>query len=283
MKRAPKFGIPGNGGVIAHDQEGKAVYHKLPRYVSLTFTHLCRLWMIGNKVVLNYWNEFGPPPGDRVSPQWAEEVLKALLTWADETKEHNADGQPTPHHCDIFHIYFHSIVLDLLRPFLRERDGLAENTIQTRAIFSASVRQLQYRILLHPITHQQARTSLLWSTALLEVGNAAINDLSNPESWFYFLLCLSRYQDLADHFPIMTDVVRGFLAMSIARKALSVADAKQLQWRLQGDGLNSGTGALMQGSWILDLDRGLVDPKAATMQALAEAFEVFKNSEEGNV
>jgi hypothetical protein len=52
---------------------------------------------------------------------FAQSLYGRMLDWADALPVSMARGDDMPHHAAIVHIYFHTAVLDLFRPFPYQR------------------------------------------------------------------------------------------------------------------------------------------------------------------
>ena len=72
MNTPPNLVIPGD----AHTWS-------MPKYMGDTFTRMCKLWLIVNKVALLYFLEGPGTIKERMTLQFAESTYRELLAWAD--------------------------------------------------------------------------------------------------------------------------------------------------------------------------------------------------------
>ena len=276
MKRTPKYVIPGDSAVLGYTiWRGTPVFHQLPAFMGNTFTKLCKLWLIVNEVALAYFAHSEPAYSRRFSIEWAEITFQKLLHWADTLDASVSAPNATTHHEEIFHIFFHSAMLDLFRPFVVINTPLRTFSSQhktPRDVFMASVNQLKRHVLTHPSKHPSAVYSIFWHTALLQVANAALTDLGNEKSQLFFLLCIRRYHDLAPSFPVMSSILRGLLGVAVRSGALSANHARLITGRLSE--LKGSTPALVhaEGAFALDLTLALTDFNSAQAERLFEEF-----------
>ncbi|KAK4501108.1 hypothetical protein PRZ48_006914 [Zasmidium cellare] len=271
---APRYPMPGSGGILAYDESYRAWYHPLPIYMGNTFTRACHFFLIGNEIVLNYHQKHLGPVLGRVPLSFAESILRKLLDWAKENVvARQPGGGYESVHWKIQNIHFHTIVIDLFTPFQQTGEtlttfGYAKSTPQD--IIWASGQQLRYHILTLPLQHP--RLCVMWHNALLHVLNASINDLAHPESWFFFLVCLRNYQTLSARYPIMGPLVKAYLNIAMERSAISIATAKALWQQLTSTAASTILTAV-KASYVVDLDGALVDEGQAQAEAQIEAFD----------
>jgi len=86
-----------------------------------------------------------------------------------------------PHHAATVHIFFHTAVLDLFRPFPYQRiqtpfslDKFAADNPTPEGVCDASINQLKHLILIFRSKYPCATSSMLWQNVLLYVANACL-------------------------------------------------------------------------------------------------------------
>lgn len=99
--------------------------------------------------------------------------------------------------------------MELFWPFLQQSANkpvkvtpFTNNTVKAKDIHESSVNQLKRLALIYSINFNKACTSTLWHIALLYLANAMLCEttrsgkLRDPECWFYFMLCMTCYQNM---------------------------------------------------------------------------------------
>lgn len=99
--------------------------------------------------------------------------------------------------------------MELFWPFLQQSgdkvvkvNQLTTTVATTQDIHAASVNQLKRLVLIYCIDFNKASPSMLWHIALLYLANAMLcqtmrsGNVRDPECWFYFMLCLTCYQNM---------------------------------------------------------------------------------------
>jgi hypothetical protein len=174
MRKPPKFVIPGDTDTW-----------RLPDYMGTTFTRLCELWLIVNQVALLYYAE--PRRGSISEPtflEFAQEMYTRLLEWADTHGPLIRNWAGDSHHECYLHTVFHATVLDIFRPFLGLNlplQSFGEQQYTPESIFTASVHQINYQVLIYPVIHPSA-IFIPWFGALVQSANAAMTTLQDPDS-----------------------------------------------------------------------------------------------------
>ncbi|KAG8162117.1 hypothetical protein KVR01_007882 [Diaporthe batatas] len=175
----PWLPIPGTGIVRS---DGETEPFELPAYMGQSFTELCGLVPLVNEMLHEYYDSGdGVASSIRASFSFAQGLYRRLLGWADGLPVCLARGDDMPHHAAIVHIFFHTAVLDLFRPFPFQRlqapfelGGLAADNPTPEGVCDASVNQLKHLILIFRSKYACATSTMLWQNALLYVANACL-------------------------------------------------------------------------------------------------------------
>lgn len=172
--------IPGTNIVRT---DGESEPFELPAYMGQSFTELCRLTPLINEMLHEYHDSGdGIASTKRASFSFAQELYARMLSWADDLPVSMARGDDMLHHASIVHVYFHTAVLDLFRPFPYQQlhtpfrllaDSGADNATP-EGICDASVNQLKHLILMLRSKYACATYTMLWQNALLYVANACL-------------------------------------------------------------------------------------------------------------
>ncbi|POS78990.1 hypothetical protein DHEL01_v202620 [Diaporthe helianthi] len=175
----PWLPIPGTD-IVRSDGESEPFH--LPAYMGQSFTALCSLVPLINEMLHEYYNSGdGVAPTIRASFSFASRLYARLLGWADALPVSMARGDDMPHHAATVHIFFHTAVLDLFRPFPCSRlqapfslGEFAADDPSPEGVCNASVNQLKHIILIFRARHPCADATMLWQNALLYVANACL-------------------------------------------------------------------------------------------------------------
>lgn len=171
--------VPGTA-IVRYD--GESVPFELPAYMGQSFTELCKLTPLINEMLHEYYDGGdGVAPTKRASFAFAQGLYGRMLDWADTLPVSMARGEDMPHHAAIVHIYFHTAVLDLFRPFPYQQpetpyklDNSAADDPTPESVCNASLNQLKHLILVFRSRYPCATLTMLWQNALLYVANACL-------------------------------------------------------------------------------------------------------------
>lgn len=99
--------------------------------------------------------------------------------------------------------------MELFWPFLQTSSDkvvkvnqVVATILTTKDIHESSVNQLKRLALVHCINFDKTNSSALWHIALLYLANAMLcetmrsGNLRDPECWFYFMLCMTGYENM---------------------------------------------------------------------------------------
>ncbi|CAN8105293.1 unnamed protein product [Discula destructiva] len=236
---------------------GNVVDFALPSYMGNSFTELCKLAPMINKIL----HQYRFPPATRTPFDMAEETYVKLLEWADSLPIAMGSGRYMLDHVAIVHIYFHTAILDLFRPSLHqnpkqslELDIFTAEHRTVEDVCVASINQLKHLLLIFRTRYPSAVRSMLWHNALLYVANdcfaslpvlartpepgykdtgsrVAVNDSSNR---VWFLACIDGYKALRPQFAFVSSILQGLLNLGIMNGLITAAEGR----------------AYMDGAWV---------------------------------
>ncbi|KAK8091857.1 hypothetical protein PG997_002218 [Apiospora hydei] len=111
--------------------------HSLPTWMGCAFPALCTLWVLAQEIAAVYSTNREKPLFERVSLAFAESKYTKLLEWAATLgPELQRREQNTPIDTLLFHMYLHTVILTLFRPFLQSpqrdqklRDAYLQHTL----------------------------------------------------------------------------------------------------------------------------------------------------------
>ncbi|KAH8893966.1 hypothetical protein GQ53DRAFT_644312 [Thozetella sp. PMI_491] len=301
IETPPLLPIPGDGRknvAITSDPQlplagsnKAAQFHPLPPYMGNTFAAICKLWSIAHRFIWAYYDsEEDVAPTSRASLDTAQECYNQMLDWADRLPLDLVRGDQTTHHTTTCHIYYHAIIADLFRPFLRGTEqhirlkGFGSEAATPAAVFKASIKQLLRLTLVYRSRFPSASYTFLWHTALLYVANAMLSPgmvTSAPrESRAWFLMCLDGYRDLITSFPITEGIAKGLLSMAMRSRLIKAEEARNIAADMRKKANGSAAEGVSKELLMVDLDLAMVSPLASRVENLAEQFNTLAMWEE---
>ncbi|KAJ4387481.1 hypothetical protein N0V93_008073 [Gnomoniopsis smithogilvyi] len=307
--------LPIPGTIIDRD-DGSTVPFRLPPYMGESFTQLCRLAPLINRIV----HQRRLATNDGVSLKVVEETYMMLLQWADSLPIAAGPGRNMSPHVAIMHIQFHTAVMDLFRPLLQQNPKQrlefgsfnAENrTVEDVCL--ASINQLKHLVLVFRTRYAGARSCFLWHTALLYVANDCVSEsmilpgnkteendvdmtganIDGAKQVIWFMACVDGYKALAPQFPIVSGIVQGLLSMGIEQGMVTAAEGRAYMEEVEVDAIRASHVNVghpgkpwltaqsfaarvelpeRQDHFIIDLNRAMADPTAASIEALSQRF-----------
>ncbi|OAQ60883.2 fungal zn(2)-Cys(6) binuclear cluster domain-containing protein [Pochonia chlamydosporia 170] len=272
IRYPPTLAIPGlRGGGLESDNTARQIHsHPLPSYTGDSFPALCELWSMASQWILLCYKDGDSSTASRVSQEYAECMFQNLLSWSDKLPNSLARGDESTDHSLIIHIF---------RPFTITALGVATkgHTTHTDPIgpFTASLKQLKHLVRIFDCRYPSSTYSILWHVALLQVANAMVNEVDDPDSLGYFLLCVACYRDLFTSYRVVYSIVKGLLSMARRKGAMSALTAQLVLEQLQKNGKHHTALDNIRATFVVDLDLALTDTRAAQAEALANDFDAM--------
>ncbi|KAI1212377.1 uncharacterized protein F4807DRAFT_415789 [Annulohypoxylon truncatum] len=256
-----------------------------PTRVGETFKALCKLSLIVHEIILVYFGRSDTAPAARATIEFAEQIYQKLFDWAASLPLELARGRRNRHSTLMLHLYYHCIVMVLFWPFLQHHgdekikvNQLTTTTATTQEIHKASVNQLKRLGLIHCIDFNIACSSTLWHIGLIYLANAMLcetmrsGNLRDPERWFYFMLCMTFYENLYGSFQVVEVTVLGLLSMALRNGFLSAPEANTILKNMRRIGQRYDSHFTVRASFMVDLELAMTNPKEAMVQTLANDF-----------
>ena len=182
--------------------------------------------------------------------------------------------------CSItYSMWFHAAVLDLFRPFSgmptqmkRSLRTFTSSNSSIEAVCRSSINQLKQLIFIYYRRHKFSVHTVLWHTALVYVANAVLRDTTD-EAWnSFFLVCLYGYEGLRRSWRVAEIITKGLLSMALRNGNITTALARRILDKVQMSNLTDVESEL-RGTFMVDLDLSMSDPRSATVDEIAGAFE----------
>ncbi|KAG7415706.1 Nitrogen assimilation transcription factor nit-4 [Fusarium oxysporum f. sp. rapae] len=259
-KRTPRFRIPG--------KTLTAGQHDIPS-TDATYTAVCQFWLIVFDMNYLYYFE------KSVSLSSAVAIFQRLLGWADALPAGVGRDEHNPAHVLNIHIWFHTAIIDLFRPFEHEfpqpkLPAFAGVNATPKAVIEASIEQLKRLIYQYRAHCESSKYSVIWQSGMLYLVNHIIRDLSSNESQFYFLLCMRGYQHLARHMPFASGIVQSLIVMMNRQGVPLTANTQRLLEEVRDESRRSRE---FFSAYPVDLEMVAKDPSSATLEKLTSHFQ----------
>ncbi|KAF5588573.1 conidial development fluffy [Fusarium pseudocircinatum] len=259
-KRTPRFRIPGKNLFAAqHDKPS----------TEATYTAVCQFWLIVFDMNYLYYLERS------VSMASAVAIFQRLLGWADALPAGVQRHESNPDHVLNIHIWFHTAIIDLFRPFEHKfpqpkLPAFAGVNATPRAVIAASIEQLKRLVYQYHEHCESSKYSIIWQSGMLYLVNHILRDLSSNESQFYFLLCMRGYQHLARYMPFVSGIVQSLIVMTKRQGVPLTANTQRLLEEVRDESRRSRK---FFSAYPVDLEMVAKDPTSATLEKLTSRFQ----------
>lgn len=282
----PALDVPDSEGTSKADADHMELESELgplpsQSYAGDTFAALCHFWRIMYDVATVYYGGHEGADQPPLTLQFAEYKFRELLAWTDELPLTLARSGDNPGFVVILHLWLHSAILDIFRPFLQ---GSAPQKRRLRtfappmntpdAAYGASVEQLKRLIITYRSKYPASHYSIIWQTSLLYTANAMLHSEEN-DRLTYFLICLYSYADMRQSFRVTEAIVRALLSMGMQNGVITEPVAQLVLRDLRSIAPEEGDASdeTIRAPFIVDLDQAVSAPDSATVEAQSASFE----------
>ncbi|KAM0267911.1 hypothetical protein ACHAPA_005509 [Fusarium lateritium] len=260
-KRPPMFPIPG-------EVRGSVSVPDTPCPES-TYIFVCRFWLVAFEMNYLYYSQ------KAASVMVAINLYHKLLAWAQTLPAGVRRDEHSPDHVLNLHIWFHTTVIDLFRPFSAQKPqpelsvlGAVRTT--PASLIAASIQQLKRLVYQYRSNFESAKYSIIWQSGMLYLVNHILRDLSNNEAQFYFLLCIRGYQYLARYMPFVSGIMKSIFAIALQQGIVLKEDTRRLLREVQSEN-HSSHGFFS--AYPVDLAAASNDLPGSSLEKLVEYFE----------
>jgi hypothetical protein len=283
----PALDIPDSEGTSKADADHMELESEMggplpsQSYAGDTFVALCHFWRIMYDVATVYYGGHETAAQPPLTLQFAEFKFRELLAWTDELPLTLARSGDNPGYVVILHLWLHSAVLDIFRPFL-QGDAPEKRRLRTfappmntpDAAYAASVEQLKRLIVTYRSKYPASHYSIIWQTSLLYTANAMLHS-AEEDRLTYFLICLYSYADMRQSFRVTEAIVRALLSMGMQNGVIAgpVAERVLRDLRSIAPKEDDACEETIRAPFIVDLNQAVSAPDSATVEAQAAQFE----------
>ncbi|KAF5711420.1 conidial development fluffy [Fusarium globosum] len=210
-----------------------------------------------------------------ISVSSAVAIFQRLLGWADALPAGVQRHESNPDHLLNIHIWFHTAIMDLFRPFEHEfpqpkLPAFAGVNATPKAVISASIEQLKRLIYQYRANCESSKYSIIWQSGMLYLVNHILRDLSSNESQFYFLLCMRGYQYLARYMPFVSGILQSLIVMTNRQGVCLTANTQRLLEEVRDESRRSRE---FFSAYPVDLEMVAKDPSSASLEKLTSRFQ----------
>ncbi|KAI1384473.1 uncharacterized protein F4822DRAFT_364701 [Hypoxylon trugodes] len=248
------------------------------------FPAVCRFWRVIHGVGWIY-NPVRDVPSPHFRMALAEHGFRELIAWAGALPPSLLRIEGRSQHVTVLHIWLHSAILDIFRPFVGkpvdQRPRLTTFSAQDStpdAVYAASVGQLKHLVVEYRSYSVASTYSILWHTGLLYLANAMLKDTGDPEWRLYMLLCIYGYESFSRPFRISEIIVQGLLSMTMRDNSMTGSEAQRIINELKEgrlDGVKRDFEDKIRAKFMVDMDLALRDPEEARAENLAAEFDTL--------
>ncbi|KAK6850392.1 hypothetical protein PG987_000026 [Apiospora arundinis] len=121
--------------------------------------------------------------------------------------------------------------------------------------------------------YQRSGYTAFWHVALLYVGNAVLQDSSDPQWRQYLDLCVGGYADLYCGFRVAGDIAKSLLALAVCRGLMTLAEAKALLSNVHANGTHHTLVERVNTTFVVDLSAAVSHRGDSVLERLADTFD----------
>ncbi|EKJ76348.1 hypothetical protein FPSE_03484 [Fusarium pseudograminearum CS3096] len=156
-----------------------------------TFTWICKFWLVTHTIFGEGFNNFS-----RMPMSHAHQMYQLLLDWAVALPDEVKRTDTCPHHVLVLHVWYHTSIIDIWRPFLeRHQEEDAAQSSTAIAAHAASVQQLKRIIYTYRTRFELTNATMVMTPGFLTLINEIYRNPEAPDAQFWFILasrgCLS--------------------------------------------------------------------------------------------
>ncbi|CAG7558278.1 unnamed protein product [Fusarium equiseti] len=256
----PLLPIPGDiFGPALNDQMGS------------TFTWISKFWLITHKVFGEGFNSFS-----RLPMSHAHQMYQLLLDWAAALPDEVKRSDDCPHHVLVLHIWYHTAIIDIWRPFLESyQDAYASRNSSANAAHTASVQQLKRLLYVYRTRFESTHMTMFITPGFLTLINEVFRNPEASDAQFWFILSARGCLSIASWCKGLRGITEGLMTIGWQNGTF-----KRHGWAENSmiEDIRSATRALVQDGaysslYPISLDSVSEDMGDIGMEALAGEFQ----------
>lgn len=122
------------------------------------------------------------------------------------------------------------------------------------------------------LNYASSSFTILWHTALIYVANALLEQPHSKDWYPYLMLCIYGYEQLSQSWRVADAISKGLLSMMLRKGGMTSENAHKILRDLEKSSPDRLPGEI-RATFMLDLNRAVVEPGSATVEHLADQFE----------
>ncbi|KAL3601997.1 hypothetical protein FPOAC2_06291 [Fusarium poae] len=240
-------------------------------HMGSTFTWICKFWLITHKIFGEGFNNFS-----RMPMSHAHQMYQLLLDWAAALPDEVKRSGTCPHHVLVLHIWYHTSIIDIWRPFLenhREEDTPLSST--ANAAHMASTQQLKRILYMYRTRFESTNMTMFITPGLLTLINEIFRNPEAPDAQFWFILAARGSLSIASWCKGLRGITEGLMAIGWQNGTF-----RRHGWAGNSmiEDVRAATRALVQDGayrslYPINLDSASEDMGYIGMEALAREFQ----------
>ena len=147
------------------------------------------------------------------------------------------------------------------------------DSLSPEATFTASLHQLKHLTVSFRSAYQCSSYTAFWHVALLYVGNAVLQDSSDPQWRQYLDLCVSGYADLYCAFRVAGGIAKSLLALAVRQGLITFVEAQALLSSVHAKGTHHALVERINTTFVVDLNTAVSHRDASLLERLADDFD----------
>uniref|UniRef100_A0A098DI51 Zn(2)-C6 fungal-type domain-containing protein n=1 Tax=Gibberella zeae (strain ATCC MYA-4620 / CBS 123657 / FGSC 9075 / NRRL 31084 / PH-1) TaxID=229533 RepID=A0A098DI51_GIBZE len=137
-----------------------------------------------------------------------------LLDWAIALPDEVKRTDTCPHHVLVLHIWYHTSIIDVWRPFLeRHQDEDAAQSSTAIAAHMASVQQLKRIIYMYRTRFESTNSTMIMTPGFLTLINEVYRHPEAPDAQFWFILSARGCLSVASWCKGLRGITEGLMAI----------------------------------------------------------------------
>ncbi|KAK4505540.1 hypothetical protein PRZ48_003503 [Zasmidium cellare] len=259
-----------------------STYKSPPPYMGQTFVQYCYLLQINRGIMVAYLDEESSP-AKSVPLAFAEDMYRRLLEWAGQLPESLAARDDMPHHAAVLHASFHSMVMELFRPFLFQRTKLARiprpDTRPGDLFLSSSNRMVEiFRLYYTRYRDSSPIHTITWLIAPIYTAHIALRGTADTlqQRRLDFKMCIDALMALGVVLPMKEAIVRGTMGMAVLSGLMTLQESRlMLKEALKGERQAEMVGTTL----TIDFQLAMEDPNGSSVDVFAKQYLAMGSSE----
>ncbi|CEI62340.1 hypothetical protein FVEN_g12036 [Fusarium venenatum] len=240
-------------------------------HMGSTFTWICKFWLITHKIFGEGFNSFS-----RMPVSYAHQMYQLLLDWAAALPDEVKRSDTCPHHVLVLHIWYHTSIIDIWRPFLEnhQEEEMLQSSV-AKAAHTASIQQLKRLSYIYRTRFESTNMTMFITPGFLTLINDVFRNPEASDAQFWFILATRGCLSIASWCKGLRGITEGLMTIGWQNGTF-----RRQGWAGNSiiEDVHSATRALVQDGaysslYPISLDSVSEDMEDIGMEALAREFQ----------